>query len=139
MGSSPERSEPGVLRRLQSAGRPQGRDPIQSLAATLSYMQSTWNPRMWPRVVHVRGSTWTPWRSASKGVAKGMVERAGGPLCLPEPGDPTVYRAWPGFGTTFSNLLSNVSPSVVDDGCGGGFNGADNDDVVGVQGCEASL
>jgi hypothetical protein len=41
----------------------------------------------------------------------------------PEWGDPTVCRAWPGFGTTFSNLLSNVSPSVVDDG---GFNGADN-------------
>jgi hypothetical protein len=55
-----------------------------------------------------------------------MVERAGGPLCLPEPGDPTVCRAWPGFGTTFSNLLSNVSPSVVDDGGEGGFNGADN-------------
>jgi hypothetical protein len=40
------------------------------------------------------------------------------------PGDPAFCRAWPGFGTTFSNLLSNVSPSVVDDG--GGFNGADN-------------
>jgi hypothetical protein len=42
-------------------------------------MESTCNPRMWPRAVHVRGSTWTPWRSTSKGVAKGMVEGAGGP------------------------------------------------------------
>jgi hypothetical protein len=82
MESSPERSGPSVLRRPQSAGRPQGRDPIQFLSATLSYMQSTWNPRMWPRAVHVRGSTWTPWRSTSKGVTKGMVERAGGHLCL---------------------------------------------------------
>jgi len=76
-GRTSERSGPGVPRRLQSAGRPQGRDPIQSLSATLSYMQSPWNPRMWPRAVHVRGSTWTPWRSTSKGVTKGMVEGAG--------------------------------------------------------------
>jgi hypothetical protein len=53
-------------------------------------------------------------------------------------------RAWPvGVETTFSNPLNNVqqlveqrTPSGVDDV---GFNGADNDDVVGVQGCEASL
>jgi hypothetical protein len=45
-------------------------------------MESTCNPRMWPRAVHVRGSTWTPWRSMSKGVAKGRVERAGGPPCF---------------------------------------------------------
>jgi hypothetical protein len=51
----------------------------------------------------------------------------------PEWGDPTVCRAWPGFGTTFSNLLSNVSPSGVDDV---GFNGADSRrrEAVGVRG-----
>jgi len=40
----------------------------------------------------------------------------------PEPGDPTVCRAWPGFGTTFSNPLNTVQPYVVDDA---GFNGAE--------------
>jgi hypothetical protein len=53
-GRTSERSGPGVPRHLQSAGRPQGRDPIQSLAATLSYMQSTYvatcSPRTW---IHV--------------------------------------------------------------------------------------
>jgi hypothetical protein len=38
------------------------------------HFQSTFSPRS----VHVRGSTWTPWRSTSNGVAEGMVERAGG-------------------------------------------------------------
>jgi len=37
-GRTSERSGPSVLRCLQSAGRPQGRGPIQSLSATLSYM-----------------------------------------------------------------------------------------------------
>jgi len=50
-GRTFERSGPSVPRRLQSAGRPQGQDPIQSLSATLSYMQSPWNPR----ILHVRG------------------------------------------------------------------------------------
>jgi hypothetical protein len=65
----------------------QGRDPIQFLPATLSHTQSTLSPRHVEYSVHVqfhvRGSTcswtsWTPWRSTSKGVTKGMVEMAGG-------------------------------------------------------------
>ena len=40
-------------------------------------MESTYTPRAWPRAVHVRGATWTPWRSTSKGVTKGMGEGAG--------------------------------------------------------------
>jgi hypothetical protein len=59
------------------------------------HFQSTFSPHVGPHSVHVgvhvRGSTWTPWRSTSKGVTKGMVERAGGPLCLPR--GETVLRA----------------------------------------------
>jgi hypothetical protein len=73
-GSCPKRIPPAVGR-----GRPDGRDHIQSHSV---HIQSTCNPRTWPRAVHVRGATWTPWRSTSKGVTKGMVERAGAPLCL---------------------------------------------------------
>jgi hypothetical protein len=119
-GRTFERSGPSVPRRLQSAGRPQGQDPIQSLSATLSYMQSTWNPH----VLHVRGhaqstyvATWAPWRSTSKGVTKGMVERAGAPM-PPERGDPRVCRAWPEFGTTFSRGSPGPRPG---EGRGGGL------------------
>jgi len=59
-------------------GRPDGRDHIQSHSVHIqSTYVATYSPRMWPRAVHVRGSTWTPWRSTSKGVTKGMVEGAG--------------------------------------------------------------
>jgi hypothetical protein len=50
---------------------------VRMVETTFSHIQSTFSPRMWPRSVHVRGSTWTPWRSTSKGVTKGMVEGAG--------------------------------------------------------------
>jgi hypothetical protein len=36
-------------------GRPDGRDHIQSHSV---HVQSTFSPRMWPRIVHVRGSTY---------------------------------------------------------------------------------
>jgi hypothetical protein len=83
---------------------------VRMVETPLGYTQSTCSPRTWPRAVHVRGSTWTPWRSTSNGVAGGRVERGWRPPMPPEWGDPRVCRAWPGFGTTFSNLLSNVSP-----------------------------
>jgi hypothetical protein len=46
----PSLSTPAVGR-----GRPDGRDRIQSHSV---HMQSTFSPRMWPRTVHVRGSTY---------------------------------------------------------------------------------
>jgi hypothetical protein len=92
-------------------GRPAGRDHTQLHSVTLS-------PRTWPRSVHVqfhaRGSTcpwtsWTLWRSTSNGVAGGRVEGGWRPgRAIRPPGDPAFCRAWPGFGTTFSNPLSTV-------------------------------
>jgi hypothetical protein len=85
-GRTSERSGPGVLRCLQSAGRPQGRDPIQPLSATwgihfqsLSAICGSTLSHMWFHMPATCGSTypWTPWHSTSNGVAKGMVEGAG--------------------------------------------------------------
>jgi hypothetical protein len=91
-GRTSERSGPGVPRRPQSAGRPQGRDPIQSLAATLSYMQSTWNPRTW---IHVDPMAFNVERGSGGHGGKGWgLSRAMEPLCLHFPGDPTVLHAW---------------------------------------------
>jgi len=85
-GRTSERSGPGVPRRLQSAGRPQGRDPIQPLSATwgstFSHSQpyvdphsATWGSTCQPYVVpHTRGPRGVQRRT---GVAKGMVEGAG--------------------------------------------------------------
>jgi hypothetical protein len=58
-----------------------------------------------------------------KGGSQGHGGESWGSLMPPEWGDPTVCRAWPGFGTTFSNLLNNVPPYVVDNV---GFRGADH-------------
>jgi len=60
-------------------GCPDGRNPIQSLVAILGPLSVHVRGYVW---IHVRGSPWTPWRSTPKGVAKGRVEGAGGPLYL---------------------------------------------------------
>jgi hypothetical protein len=49
------------------------------------HIQSTFSPlsvHMWVHIQSTWGSTYVDPRSTSKGVTKGMVERAGGPLCL---------------------------------------------------------
>jgi hypothetical protein len=61
--------------------------PVSHTQPYSVHAQSILSPHEGPRSVHVcghvRGSTcpgtlWSPWRSTSNGVAKGMVERAGG-------------------------------------------------------------
>jgi hypothetical protein len=67
-GRTSERSGPGVPRRLQSAGRPPACPagprphpvPVSHTQLHVIHMESTCNPRMWSRSVHVCGSTWTP-------------------------------------------------------------------------------
>jgi hypothetical protein len=88
---------------------------------TLSYTQSTFSPLS----VHIQstwGSTYVATRSPRtwihvdpmafnvEGGNQGHGGESWGAPMPPEWGDPTVCRAWPGFGTTFSNLLNNVPP-----------------------------
>jgi len=52
--------------------RPDGRYPTQSHAVHIQPLSVHFQPHVGPHSVHmgvhVRGSTWTPWRSMSKGV-----------------------------------------------------------------------
>jgi hypothetical protein len=56
--------------------------PLSHTQSTFSHFQSTFS-HMWVHIQSTWGSTyvatWTPWRSTSKGVARGRVEKAGGP------------------------------------------------------------
>jgi hypothetical protein len=105
--ATPEQSVAGPVVIGPSLAYPSDRhEAIRMVETTLSYTQSTCNhvqSTCNPRSVHVRGSTWTPWRSTSKGVAEGMVERAGGPPCLRSEATRRSAGHGPGFGTTFSN------------------------------------
>jgi hypothetical protein len=82
---------------------------FQSTFSPLSvHIQSTFSPRTW---IHVDPMAFNVERSSGGQGGRGWRPgRAMRPPMPPERGDPTVCRAWPGFGTTFSNLLSNVSP-----------------------------
>jgi hypothetical protein len=62
--------------------------------------------------------------------------RAMRPPMPPLPGRPEGLPGMAGARDNLRQLVEQRTPSVVDDA---GFNGADNDDVVGVRGCEASL
>ena len=87
---------------------------FQSTFSPLSvHVQSTWGSTYMSTYV----ATWTPWRSTSKGVAKGMVERAGGHLCLRS----GATRGSAGHGLAggrdnLQQLVEQRTPSVVDDG-----------------------
>jgi hypothetical protein len=70
------------------------------------HVQSTYvatlSPRMW---IHVDPMTFNVGRGS-----QGHGGESWRPPMPPEPGDPTVCRAWPGVGTTFSNPLNTVQP-----------------------------